>query len=912
VAGDAHQARGQYDEAREAYQRALELHRGAGCRAAEAVDLRFLGAVHGNSGDHQQAAVLFQQSFDLATAIRSEPNQYQALWQLALALAMLDQYTEAVEAGRRAHELARGSGIRGLGVWPLIRLAEELNDRGQYRQALEFGQQAADLAREADHGAGESDALGAAAMAALSLRKNAQALELGRRALALAQDEEDQVLVAHRLAVVAEAHRRGREHALAVEVGEQAMALARETELRSTLAYASRTVAAAQLSGGQAVLAAQAAQQAVDLSSEAEHRRGEVFSLLILAEASLAMGEQDHAMEAGRQMADILRGMDDPSYETGILNKLGVALARAGRLNQGWDYFSEAHRVAAASQDEEDLAIAAENLFTVHLELARERAFEDSRAGVRAGVDAAGVLAGGLDPALVTRRLHDRLLMPLLVQGELDTAWTVIQAVAGWLQEEGFLAAYQGAVDHLLSPDDSPIDSLPQVERGLAMEIVRQAEGRETVAQASELARKGEVDQALETFDRLLDDSPFDLTALREGFRVALAAKQTEAAGRYAQQAVEASGGAAQDLGNRGVASWATDKTEAAQEDLDAAMAAGTNELRHFLALAAIHDGAGRLAQAAKTLKAALNRGLASVDMEARVKIKLVELQLLQDQRDQATETLATIQPDGLPPHDRTDLGFHRYLAASLERDEAAAAVELEAFCDLLVEHPGDYQSTYVFARLVQYAEANLGTQAAVVLRRWAEVARDASPGVFVQSYGSEQALQRWAATSKDEGGLALKRLLSGKVNSLEELRSRTTRADSVDPALDAMAAGYEELPAKARATARDLVLEALESDRPVEVQAALNAVGRMFWQLSPEQRQRALADLADVAGGAEASLDLRDAALRVVGALYFQLKPEEKAAVVPALRAIAEDYAPSHLRDLLARIKPGEEGEPG
>ena len=60
----------------------------------------------------------------------------------------------------------------------------------------------------------------------------------------------------------------------------------------------------------------------------------------------------------------------------------------------------------------------------------------------------------------------------------------------------------------------------------------------------------------------------------------------------------------------------------------------------------------------------------------------------------------------------------------------------------------------------------------------------------------------------------------------------------------------------------------------------------------------------------ASLSPDLRDAALRVLKALYFQLDPAEKAQVVPALRQIARDFAPGHLRDLLARIQPDEEGE--
>ena len=74
-------------------------------------------------------------------------------------------------------------------------------------------------------------------------------------------------------------------------------------------------------------------------------------------------------------------------------------------------------------------------------------------------------------------------------------------------------------------------------------------------------------------------------------------------------------------------------------------------------------------------------------------------------------------------------------------------------------------------------------------------------------------------------------------------------------------------------------MLEALLSDRPSEVRAAITPIAKVFWNLSSHDRRRALDGLIAASTNTQQLDDARDDALKVVGVDMFsvgQVQPED------------------------------------
>jgi len=864
--GEAYVKLARRPEARACYERAQEHHHRASSGHGEARDLLLTAVLTGTAGDPEGAAHFFRRSADIADGARDQFTRAAALRGLAHARADLGQFRQAVEAGQRAAELAREVGDRGAEVSALRIVAGACNDGGQLERAIENAQRAARLAREIGDRHEETFAL---------------------EALTAAYHGKGQLREAAR-------------------TGQEALELAREVGHRHGEAFALQIVADVLRLNGDLGQAAEIAQQAAVLACGLGSRSIEASALRTVAAALRADGQFDGAIEKGQKALAIDRELNDREGAVFALNIIGSAYAGAGRYDEAIGSFTEAESTAESIGEGQRRDSARANRFRALLERAREHALAGDREKASTDVRAAGEVVDAVPLARIAGTLSKCTFVPLLTEERAGEAAILREALTSWAPQEidGFVVAVGAAIEHVRSREAGPISRLPPVERALAYEIVRQAQGKGTVDRAFELSDRGKTDEALSTLEELLRDSPDDLVGLRAAVSIALDGGQVDVAERYAHEAMKMSGGDPEDIGNLGLVLEEKGDGAGAQTKLEEAAEQGSGEAGHYLALARIHDGNRRFHESAAAMRAALQLDL-SAEQAAVVRLNLAEYQVLTDRSGDAPTTLEAIERSALSTGGLTDFLFHRFLSTAIGGDRERASSTLTEFCGHLVEHGEQARSSNDFMQLVSYAQDNLGEDDSVVLRRWADVAGgNTSVSEFVQLYGSPEQRERSADSWDNERGLALSRLSSGKIRCLDDIVITSTREDAVEAALDAFVGAFRELPSEGQALCRDLISEALSSESPSIARAGLRAAGGLFWLFPEEERAQALSHMAHISGQPELPIDLRDAALRVIGALYFHLAPEEKTETADALRSVAEHYAPRHLRELLARIR--------
>jgi Flp pilus assembly protein TadD len=625
----------------------------------------------------------------------------------------------------------------------------------------------------------------------------------------------------------------------------------------------------------------------------------------------------EQAIALYRQALEVCTREARPYDWAQITNSLASAYTnrqrgdRAENLEQARKLLEDSEDVRTRLGDFRGVRAARRNRLRAHLQRARELALAGKPIQAAADIEFAGALADAWSPeergALVSL-LHLLFFAPVLAAGKLAEATAAAEALRAWNVVElsvNYVDVVSAAIRYLRDPATSPLTTTKPIERSVAYEIVRQANGRKTLNSLEKLADQGCADEALAGFEALLAESPDDLLAWRSAVRTARTAKRLDIAHRYAETAVKLSDGAAEDVGQLGLVLLDMGNVEEAGKRLAEAVAAKTPRLEHYGALASLHAKRKQFGQAADTTRAALELPLQGENI-ALARMNLVGYLRLQGDQREADAALAEVKSDGLSPPGRTDLLFHHCLAANLQGDASALAATLAAFCELLREHGNDARSTYDFAALVGFAAGRLPEKTVQLLRHWADVASGtASAAEFVQLHGTPDQKKTCADRTAEEGALALRRLDDGRIAKLADIRAASTREDAVDVALGTFAARYDELPSAQQTVCRALLLEALESSDSTDIGAGIQTAAALFWRLDATGRRRALAGLLRIAGSKELPLVRRDTALRVLGAFFFNLESSDRTEVAAALQRIAADFAPNHLRELLAKIGP-------
>ncbi|WP_433234959.1 tetratricopeptide repeat protein [Streptosporangium sp. CA-135522] len=186
--GEAHWARGDYEQAQDCYLQSLRLHRDLGNRAGQARLLNNLGGLAWQQRDYTQALEYYQASLALCRELGIRVGEAAGLANLGIVYDRQGHYEQAHQHLSQALTLHRELGDRRLQATALDNLGLVHRHQGHYTQALDHHRQALDLYRDIGHQDGQADASNGLGEAARAMGEPAQALTHHNAALTLATE----------------------------------------------------------------------------------------------------------------------------------------------------------------------------------------------------------------------------------------------------------------------------------------------------------------------------------------------------------------------------------------------------------------------------------------------------------------------------------------------------------------------------------------------------------------------------------------------------------------------------------------------------------------------------------------------------------------------------------------------------
>ena len=949
LAGRAYLEMGEVENAKKKFVAALKLHEEALDVANQISDMIALGESFSHDGNYEGAADWFQRALNLSRDSKDLKGEVRALQKLALSYSSIKKYGLATEFGQEAVEKFREvKDIEGE-ARALGNLAYDYGQMGEYDRAIEFGQETIEKSREAKDIEGEAFALGNLASDYGRMEEYGRAIEFGQEAVEKSRGAKDIGGEAFALRNLALSYSLMEEYGRAIEFGQEAVEKSREAKDIGGEAFALRNLADDYGRMGKYDRAIELGQEAVEKSREAEDIEGEASALRILASSYGRMEEYDRAIELGQEAVEksreamdiegeafalrdlaayfgeknnyissrengrkalkIFRGIGDRKNELAVLRNIIQASYDLKEYEKSLEATEELENIYVMAEDEEYVLFAHTMRFKCHLGLSRKAALEGNLPKAIEELLSAGGLRDFIPPEELGYQLYTLTFRELLFEGKNEEVFEMTRLLKSWTIEEltPHIMALETAAGNRLEPDKYPFKKLPPVERSMAYEFIRQAEGRKEAERAVALAKEGKYDEAMNILNETLDDSPDDLFIVRRAFLIALQAEWWDKAEFYAKEALSISEGDPVDLGNLGLALQEKGEINEAAKFFENAVNKGSTIFSHYNGLAVLKEQAKDFDGAATAMQKALNLSLSS-DKTVTARHNLTEFLILLDRIIEADNTLKPLKLDALSPKQKTDHLFLLYLLSVLDQRRDAAAGILEDFCQNLIDNGEKAKSMFHYDHLLEYAQQKVGKEAKV-LGSWVEVA-NGRIGIneFIQLFGTAKQKKRAISIWNDESGLALNRLISGRIKTLADIEKTSTRENAVEIALDTYTAQHDELNPELQAISRRLASEALKSEKASVARAGMESAGALFWRFKRLERKTVLTHLLEWARNESAPVIIRDAALRVMGALYFHLEKEEKEAVIGDLRLLSKEYNPEPLRDLFDRIGQAKE----
>ncbi len=317
--------KGQFREALQSLEKALQIYREIKNRQGEADSLNNLGLVYKSLGQYQKAIDFYQQSLAIKREIGDRQGKAYSLGSLGNAYIHLGQYQKAIKYQQKSLAIAREIGDRRGEAVSLGGLGNAYYFLGQYQKAIEYLQQTLTIAREIGDRQWEASSLGNLGLTYYFLGQYQKAIEYLQQSLAIAREIGGRQGEAASLGNLGISYDSLGQYARAIEYLQQTLTIVREIKDRQGEANALGSLGNAYYSLGQYQKAIEYQQQSLTINRKIGDRSGEANSLGNLGIAYSSLGQYARAIEYHQQSLAINREIGDRAGEALSLNNLGVA-----------------------------------------------------------------------------------------------------------------------------------------------------------------------------------------------------------------------------------------------------------------------------------------------------------------------------------------------------------------------------------------------------------------------------------------------------------------------------------------------------------------------------------------------------------------------------------------------------------
>ncbi|MFG6094032.1 tetratricopeptide repeat protein [Leptothoe sp. ISB3NOV94-8A] len=350
--GIAYHSLGEYGQAIDLHQQALDIKQAIGDRNGEANSLGNLGLVYYSLGKYGRAIDLHQQALDIKQAIGDRNGEANSLSNLGLVYDSLGEYGRAIDFYQQALDIDRALGDRQGEAASLGNLGIAYHSLGEYGRAINFHQQQLDIARAIGNRQGEATSLGNLGLVYDSLGEYGRAIDFHQQSLDIARAIGNRQGEATSLGNLGSMYDSLGEYGRAIDFLQQSLDIKRAIGDRQGEATSLGNLGLAHYLLSEYDRAIDFHQQSLDIARAIGDRQGEATSLGNLGLAYYHLGEYGRAIDFHQQQLDIAQAIGDRNSESISLHNLGVAFRNLDNFTAAEQYFQASAHVKESLHDQ--------------------------------------------------------------------------------------------------------------------------------------------------------------------------------------------------------------------------------------------------------------------------------------------------------------------------------------------------------------------------------------------------------------------------------------------------------------------------------------------------------------------------------------------------------------------------------
>ena len=350
-----HDCLGKLDDALVYHEKALEIRKRLRDRKAEGFSYNSIGGVFEARGEYQKALEYYGKSLTVSKEIKDRRLEGINLYFIGKVYAILGQYKNAIEHQERALEIKSEIGVDKAGV--LTDLGCLYRALGEYERAIAYNKEAINLCDEAGNLDRKATCCNNMSLIYSSLGEHTKAIEYLKESICYLQATGIKMGLAKAFCNIGNLYATIGLYEKSREFLENGLKLSKETG--DMQGEAACILGLGSLYGvfGKYDKAMKYAEKALEIAKEIGERKKEMEAYTSLGSVLFAQGIVEKAIEFQRKALEIMKesGIRD-QQQFAVLNSLGIAYASRGDFSKACDFLLEGvnnHQRARASLEDE-------------------------------------------------------------------------------------------------------------------------------------------------------------------------------------------------------------------------------------------------------------------------------------------------------------------------------------------------------------------------------------------------------------------------------------------------------------------------------------------------------------------------------------------------------------------------------
>lgn len=336
-------------------------------REAEGRGLSALGIAYWSLGKYSKAIELQQKSLDIAYETKNQDLENNAIGNLGLIYGSLGNFDKEIEYQEKSLKISREMKNRESEGKTLTNLGAVYYKMGNYPKSITYQQEALELFQQIKSRVSERSALSNLGSAYSALGDYDKAITYKKKSLEVSRDLRDRLAESESLVSLGDAYELIGNYPKALEYYTQSLSIAREIESRINEYDALRALGSFYHQFGDYSKALDYAERSLSIARELNDKSSEGASLNSLASINFTLGNYSKVVDYAEKSLLIAREIKDPFTEAKSTLILGKAYLSLGDRSTAIEYLIRASNIAYKIKNASLEASAMGNLAELYL-----------------------------------------------------------------------------------------------------------------------------------------------------------------------------------------------------------------------------------------------------------------------------------------------------------------------------------------------------------------------------------------------------------------------------------------------------------------------------------------------------------------------------------------------------------------